>query len=447
MTRPFITLGAVVAAGFLSLVSSRAESRPEWQFDFGPGKVQPGCTQVTKSSAYDEIKGFGFLDTSVVKDADRGGADALRGDFCTSDGPFIFAARVPEGNYDVTVVLGDAKETSSTTVKAETRRLMLEKVETAPGKFETRTFTVNVRTPEIKGGGRVSINQREKGPPLVGHWDDKLSIEFNGRRPCVCGVNITPAPDVPTVYLAGDSTVTDQPGEPYAGWGQMLPRFFKPGIAVANHAESGLALYSFQAQHRLEKILSTMCKGDWLFIQFGHNDQKDKSPGSGPFTTYKENLKRFVAAARAKGGNPVLVTSMERRRWSGNEPQLTLADFAEAARQVGREENVPVIDLHAMSLQFYRALGPQQSTRAFVQYPANTYPGQDKPLKDDTHHNAYGGYELARCIVDGIIKNLPELAKHLAADAKPFDPSHPDSPDSFDLPASVVMKTEKPAGN
>ena len=229
----------------------------------------------------------------------------------------------------------------------------------------------------------------------------------------------------------------------------MLPRFFGPGVAVSNQAESGLALFSFERQKRLDKILSMMKKGDYLFIQFGHNDQKDKRADAGPFTTYKANLKRFVAAARSKGGIPVLVTPMERRRFDKNGKQTaTLADYAEAVRQVGTEEQVPVIDLNAMSLKFYAALGPAKSTKAFVHYPENTFFGQDKTLKDDTHHNNYGGYELARCVVEEIKINVPELAKHFAKDVGTFDPSNPDPPDKFEIPASPIAGgTEQPAGN
>jgi lysophospholipase L1-like esterase len=252
-----------------------------------------------------------------------------------------------------------------------------------------------------------------------------------------------------TVFLAGDSTVTDQSHEPYAGWGQMLPRFFEQGVAVSNQAESGLALFSFERQKRLEKILSMMKKGDYLFIQFGHNDQKDKRPDAGPFTTYKTSLKHFVAVARGKGGIPVLVTPMERRRFDDAGKQTaTLADYAAAVRQVGDEDKVPVIDLNAMSLKFYAALGPDKSTQAFVHYPANTFPGQDKPLKDDTHHNAYGGYELARCVVEGIKATVPELAAHLAKDAGTFDPAKPEQFEAVNIPASPITGSpEKPAGN
>ena len=398
------------------------------KFDFGSGKALPGVTRVAAGMSYDSARGFGFLSGAAT--------------------PAVFVVDVEEGNYDVTVRFGNAKSATSTTIKAESRRLMLEKVETAPGKFETRTFTVNVRKPVMGTGGTTSLNDREKGPPVTPDWDDHLSLEFNGKHPGVATMEIVPAKDATTIFLAGDSTVTDQRNEPWAGWGQMLPRFFGQGVAVSNQAESGLALFSFERQRRLEKVLSMMKKGDYLFIQFGHNDQKDKTPGAGPFTSYKVNLKRFVEAARGKGGTPVLVTPMERRRWEGNVLQPTLADYAEAVRQVGAEEKVPVIDLNAMSLKLYTALGPEKSTKAFVFYPANTFPGQDKELKDNTHHNAYGGYELARCIVEGIKANVPALAARLVKDAGTFDPATPDAVEKVDIPASPASgAVEKPAGS
>ena len=205
--------------------------------------------------------------------------------------------------------------------------------------------------------------------------------------------------------------------------GPNAAAFFDDHVAVANYAESGEALASFRSARRLDKILSSIKAGDYLFIQFGHNDQKDKAPGAGPFTSYKANLKQFVAAARAKNALPVLVTPMERRRFEGNKPAPTLADFAEAVRQVGKEDNVPVIDLNAMSLQLYAALGPEGTKKAFVHYAANTFPGQDKALRDDTHFNAYGGYELAKAVVEGIKTQVPALSKYLQDDVTPFDPS------------------------
>ncbi len=403
-------------------------------FDFNSGDAEPGYTRVAPGTAFDAKRGYGFLESR----------ESRPGQPCAK----VFAVDVDEGNYAVTVRFGDPSRATSTTVKAEARRLMLLKVETAAGTFVTRTFTVNVRHPVISTGVEVKLNGREKGPPVSPSWDGRLTLEFNGSHPGVSSVEIRPAKDALTVFLAGDSTVTDQAKEPYAGWGQMLPRFFKPEVALSNQAESGLALYSFEHQRRLEKILSMMKKGDYLFIQFGHNDQKDKSKSAGPFTSYKANLKRFVQAACGKGGLPVLVTPMERRRWADGKPQPTLADYADAMRQVGAEMNVPVVDLHAMSLKLYDALGAEKSEKAFVFYPAHTFPGQDKALADNTHHSTYGGYELARCVVEGIRAKVPGLAKHLADDVGTFDPSKPDAPEAVDIPASPLAgKTEKPAGS
>ncbi len=411
-----------LASGIAVLVCGPLANAAEFKFDFG-AKPRPGFTQVTPQMLHDAQRHFGFLDAAA-----------------TPDKPSIFAVDVEEGNYQVTIRFGGGPDASSTTIKAESRRLMIEKVETAPGKSETRTFTVNVRKPPISTGGVTSLNQRETGPPPVPDWDEHLTFEFNGKRPGVAAIEIKPVQDAVTVFVAGDSTVVDQRNEPWGSWAQMLPRFFGPDVAISNQAESGLALKSFESQKRLAKVLSMMKKGDYLFIQFGHNDQKDKSPGAGPFTSYKERLKNYIAAARAKGGIPVLVTPMERRRWKDGKPEATLTDFAEAVRQTGAEEKVPVVDLSAMSLQLYAALGLEKSKKAFAFYPANSFPGQAKELKDNTHPNVYGGYELARCVVEGVRANVPELAKHLAKDAGAFDPSKPDAPEAVDIPPSPWRK-------
>ncbi len=407
-----------------ALVSTAcAGTKPAGMFYFGEGTLPDGCTRVTPDKAFTDSRGYG----------------------CLEDQPNIFAVELPEGNYTVTVAFETPAAAAAATVKAESRRLMLMKQASADG--NVRRFTVNVRRPEIEGDGQVKLNSRETKPTMVADWDNMLTLEFLPGAEGVETIRIEPAPDAITVYIAGDSTVTDQRNEPWSGWGQELPRFFAPGVAVANHAESGRALFSFLWEKRLDKIMSTIKPGDYLFIQFGHNDQKDKREGAGPFTTYTQELQEYIAQVRDKDAFPVLVTPMERRRWKGGKPQETLTDYAEAMRQVGKEQNVPVIDLHAMSLKFYAAMGQEGSTSAFVHYPANTFPDQDKELKDDTHHNAYGAYELARCVVEGIKAQVPDLAKHLRGDVGSFDPSHPDDPDSLDLPASLDVAAEKPEGN
>src|SRR5262249_15799427 len=230
------------------------QAQANLKFDFGPGTVAPGYAQVIAGTVYNQELGYGFEPGASVSCLDRGGKDTLRSDFCTSDKPFYFSVALPEGNYNVSVTLGDGQAPTITTVKAELRRLVLEEIETLPGKFVARTFTVNVRTPKIAGDGEVKLKDREKTRKRWA-WDDKLTLEFNGAHTAVDAIEIVKV-DVPTVYLLGDSTVCDQPSEPYNSWGQMLPRFFKPGIAIANHAESGESLRSSLGAHRLDKVLS-----------------------------------------------------------------------------------------------------------------------------------------------------------------------------------------------
>lgn len=420
---------AANAAGFLS------------KFDFGSDAVAPGYTPVTPNTSYSAEAGYGFETGQAVTAENRGG-DPLRGDFITSAKPFLFSVKVPEGNYRVTVTLGDTTGTSSTTVKAEARRLMLENVPTPKGEIVTRRFIVNVRNrflvappKNAPGGSEVRLNDREQG---IATWDDKLTLEFNGSEPKVCAVEVEQV-DVPTVYLAGDSTVTDQPSEPGASWGQMLPRFFKPDIAIANHAESGETLKSFITGYRLDKLLSGMKPGDYLFIQFGHNDSKMSWPQTyvEAGTTYNAYLKVYIAEARRRGATPVLVTSMQRRTFdAAGKIQNSHGAYPDAVRQVAKEEGLAVIDLDLMSRKFYEALGPTVAPKAF-----------SAGGKDATHHDNYGAYELARCVVEGIKAAKLPLAQHLADDVGSFDPSRPDPVDTFPIPASPGYSAIKPRGD
>jgi len=431
-----ICFNAIALMSQLCSSAAYAQSRPSTstlRFDFGPGRVAPGYTQVLQTTTYTKELGYGIEAGSTVSCVDRGGPNALRSDLCSNDKPFFFSVTLPEGNYNVTITFGDSQADTITTVKAELRRLMLEEVRTASGKFTTRTFTVNIRSPQIPTGGVVKLKDREKTSEAWA-WDEKLTLEFNNQRPSVCAIEITKA-NVPTVFLLGDSTVCDQPLEPYNSWGQMLPRFFKPGIAIANHAESGESLRSSLGAKRLDKVLSLIKPGDYLFIQYAHNDEKEKGEGVGAFTTYKASLKRFVEEARKHGGIPVLITPMHRRTFDDH-GKITNShgDYPEAVRQAAKEENVPLIDLFAMSQRLYEAWGPEASKRAFAP-------------NDGTHHNNYGSYEVAKCIINGIKANKLELVKYLVSDVAPFDPSKPDAMDTFKVPASPQGTKVKPLGN
>jgi lysophospholipase L1-like esterase len=414
------------------------------RFDFGPGPVGEGMTQVLPENVYSETAGFGFEPNIPIKAVDRSGGNPVTRDFCTADVPFFFSAAVPEeGNYRVTVTLGDQAGESVTTIKAELRRLMVEEVRTAPGKFKTVSFIVNTRTPKIAAtddiaAGEVRLKAPRETTQEAWAWDNRITLEFNNARPAVCAAEITKV-DVPTIFLLGDSTVCDQWAEPYTSWGQMLPRFFKPTVAVANHGESGESYSASLGRRRIDKIASLMKPGDYLLMQFGHNDQKERGEGVGPFLNYKANVKKHIAMVRARGGIAVVVSPMERRAFDPNgKLKPSLADYAEASRQAAQEENVAFIDLNAMSKRFYEALGPEKSALAFAA------PGG---RQDNTHHNNYGAYALAKCIVQGIRDNKLAIAKEIVDDFQGFDPARPDPLEKFALPASPTRQVQRPLGN
>jgi lysophospholipase L1-like esterase len=427
-----------IVALIVSISITAYSQTNSWRFDFGNGPIDMEARQVKATTFYNEQSGYGFEPGSELIDSNR---------FVTSKLPFFFSVKLPEGNYKVTVTVGDPAGISITSIRAECRRLMVQEVQTKKGKFATVSFMVHVKDSLIHGTDRkVRLKPREIN---YLHWDNKLTLEFNDAQPKIQSLQIVPATDVTTVFLAGNSTVVDQAEEPYAAWGQMLPAFFQPEkVVIANYAESGEALNSFMSARRLEKVLSLMKPGDYLFIEFGHNDQKQKGKGVGPFTTYKRDLKHYISEVKKKGGIPVLVTSMHRRNFDSTGKIVnTLGDYPAAVRQTAAEENVALIDLNNMSKTLYEAWGPDKSQFAFVIYPANTFPGQDKELKDNTHFNPYGAYEIARCIAKGITDNKLGIARYLKKDYRTFNPARPDDLKKWHWPLSPRLNVTKPDGN
>lgn len=356
--------------------------------------------------------------------------------------PFYFSVKVPDGNYLVKVVLG-GKKNSNTTVRAEGRRLMMDNITTKRAKdTQEVSFTVNKRTPLIDEKNRVKIKDREKA---YFTWDDKLTLEFNGDMPAVKHIHIEKA-DVPTIYLCGNSTVVDQNYEPWASWGQMITRWFGPEVAISNHAESGLTARTFIASNRLDKILTTLKKGDYVFVEFGHNDEKEKKPGDGAWYHYQYQLKIFVDQVRKKGADIVFCTPTQRRAFNNDKKTLmnTHGDFPAAMKMVAEKENVPLIDLNSLTKTFFETLGYEDSKRALVHYPKEMY---GRELADNTHFNTYGAYEVAKCVVMGMKQlNLP-VVQYLRADWQDFNPAQPDDWKTFKWAPSRISENVKPDGN
>jgi len=418
-----------------------------FKFDFGGNRVEKGFIPITSTSKFDKKIGYGFMDISGLKSIDRG-ENTLTGDFITSDKPFYFSVVLPEGNYDIKLNLGDTKGSSETTVRVENRRLMLNDIKTKHGEVVEKQITVHVKDSIIRNqnGEKIGIVKLKPRETKYLHWDNLLTIEFNDKAPKVCSVIIQPNKTANTIYLTGDSTVVDAQYEPWASWGQMLPYFFVPNeVVIANYAESGETLKAFEDRHRIDKIWNKLKPGDYLFIQFGHNDQK---AGNSTKSGYRKRLKEWILKTKELGAIPVLVTSMNRRVFDKNNKIVnTLDDFPDAMREIAKEEKVDLIDLNKLSKTLFEAMGPEKAKKAFVYYPANSYPNQPTALADDTHFNPYGAYELAKCVVKSIVdQNLP-LKKYISKIEKNFNPNKPDAVEKFHWPESIFMESLKPDGN
>lgn len=401
-----------------------------------PAEATPGneartqCIQFTPDTRFDTNGKFGY--------------DILPSPDGKSNAAFFVSVQVPDGNYRVSVTLGDRRKSGATTVRAESRRLFLENIPTQKGEFKTFTFTVNKRNTRISGTEAVRIKPRERSKL---NWDDKLTLEFNGARPLCAAICIERDDRVPTVFLAGNSTVVDQDEEPWASWGQMIPRFFDERVCFANYAESGESANTFIQAGRLAKALSQMKPGDYLLMEFGHNDQKQKGPGKGAYYSFATSLKTFIDEVRMRGGTPILATPTCRRAFKDGKIQNTHEDYPEAVAWIAAREQVLLIDLQEMTRTLFEAMGEEASKKAFVHYPAGTFPRQARAFADNTHFNPYGAYEIAKCVIEeGKRLQLPFM-EYLRKDYAPFRPDKPDDAGTFHWDASPFVELQKPDGN
>jgi len=391
----------------------------------------PKTFDLANTPRYSDDKGYGF--------------DRIATPTQGSNKPFYFSVKIPDGNYKVTVKLGSKTQDGNTTVRGESRRLFIENLSTKKGQFVEESFIINKRSPRITKKESVKIKEREKNRL---NWDDRLTLEFNGDAPVCESIHIeTASSSVITVFLCGNSTVVDQENEPWASWGQMIPKYFNTDVAIANYAESGLSANTFIGDKRLKKALSQMKKGDYCFIEFGHNDQKQKGPGKGAYYSFATSLKTFIDEVQAKGAHPVLVTPTRRRRFDKSGQSLNShGEFPDAMHWVAKNENVPLIDLNAMTATLLEAFGEKESKKIFVHYPLGSFEGQTREFADNTHFSTYGAYQIAKCVIEGMKTSVPELTKHLKIDTK-YDPSRPDDPDTFKWWWSPFTEMEKPDGD
>lgn len=403
-----------------------------FKFQFGAEKAAPGYTLVSPTQQYSKETGFGFETGATLRAVAKAGANPIQAGAITSDRPFQFSVAVPEGNYRVNITLGDPEKETVVTIKSERRRLMVERLQVPAGQFVTRTILANVRTPKISTGGQVNLNDREMNKETGAinslNWDDKLTIGFSDTHPAVAAMEIEKVTDAITLFILGDSTTTDQDGG--GSWGQMAPRWFGPGVVVANHAESGETLRGFMMHRRWDKVLDSVKPGDYVFIVFGTNDSKQRGAQNmyagqdfsqtyaEADTTYRELLKKFAAEVTAKKGHPIIGSPAARRGETQN--PSSLGAWAISAMAAAKEINVPGVDLSGMGFELNKSLGAD-AARLYA---------------DGTHPSEYGAYMWSKCVVLGIKQSNLPLAKYIVEDFGNFDPTHPKPlPTELNLPA------------
>ncbi len=435
MRRLFSTITLALAA-LLPLGAVHAQAQPAAQapaaagvqrFHFGSGPAPAGAVHVAADTPYSAERGHGFEPLAPSSASAR-----------------YFSVALPEGSYRVTATLGGTPDAGNTTVKAELRRLVLQNVPTAPRGAADTSFTVHVRNALISAGpnraaGQVALRVPRESVDEAWNWDGKLTLEIHGGSRTLQAVRIEPVV-VPLLFVLGDSTVADQSREPYASWGQMLPRWLGPGAAVVSLAQSGETFRDSLQRRRLDKILALARPGDTVLMQYGHNDQKQLRDGSGSVASYQAEIRQHLTALQAARLQPVLVTPVERRFFEPDGSlRHTLAEHVAAMRAVAAEAQVPLLDLNAASRTLYAAYGPAQAPALFAT-------GADGRV-DPTHHNNAGAWLLAGLVAQGLQELKLPIGAQLRRDAPVVNAARPPALADIGIAPSPLTTQQRPAGD
>lgn len=215
------------------------------------------------------------------------------------------------------------------------------------------------------------------------------------------------------VYMVGDSTMSDKKAEVYpeTGWGQVFDEFFDEQVTVHNHAVNGRSTKSFITEGRWQTVLDSLKQGDYVFIQFGHNDQKDQDSAryTDPYGTYSQNLEKYVRESRDKGATPILLTSIVRRKFDENGQLLdTHDDYPLAMRAVAKELDVGLIDLQKLTADLVQSMGDEPSKEVYLwTEPNDRFP---EGRQDDTHLRVVGAKKVAELVANELVKLPNDLA-------------------------------------
>lgn len=254
---------------------------------------------------------------------------------------------------------------------------------------------------------------------------------------CVLSLSAYKKNEKITIFMIGDSTMANKDisgGKMERGWGMMLKNFFTEDVIVDNHALNGRSSKSFISEGHWQKVVEKIKPGDYVFIQFGHNDEKDDPKRhTDPGTTFDENLRKFVKETRMRGGIPVLFNSVVRRIFTNSTTAVadddtrsnssadlvegdtlvdTHGDYLLSPRNVARELDVPFVDANKITHDLEQGLGPDKSKKLHMWYLPNEVPSLPKGRQDNTHYNVYGAYVVAGLLADAVSDAVPELRQY-----------------------------------
>ena len=254
---------------------------------------------------------------------------------------------------------------------------------------------------------------------------------------CVLSLSAYKKNEKITIFMIGDSTMANKDisgGKMERGWGMMLKNFFTVDVIVDNHALNGRSSKSFISEGHWQKVVEKIKPGDYVFIQFGHNDEKDDPKRhTDPGTTFDENLRKFVKETRMRGGIPVLFNSVVRRIFTNSTTAVadddtrsnssagliegdtlvdTHGDYLLSPRNVARELDVPFVDANKITHDLVQGLGPDKSKKLHMWYLPNEVPSLPKGRQDNTHYNVYGAYVVAGLLADAVSDAVPELRQY-----------------------------------
>lgn len=377
-----------------------------FKFDFGPGRVADGYRQVLQSTAYSSGMGYGFGDPTKVACVNRGQPDPLLEDYCSPNGT-SFVIDLPQGDYSVTVRSGDQTGANSTEIYVQFYTEPKAKISSSAGKFGKADFKVYVE-------------------------NNQLKIYVQGTNRIINALEITRLPErqpgaKPTVYIASDSTAASYSENvyPLTGWGQRINNYFTSAALFNNRAIGGRSSKSYVFEGHLDNILTEIRPGDYLFFQWGHNDNQSTdnlcstnktycNRNTKPYTSYKEYLKKYVDGARFHKANPVIITPMGKRNYDAEGNFVNdFADYSDAARQVAAENQVPLIDLNEKSIAFYNRIGVEATKEVFLYTDPFEYPAYQTGKEDKVHFQDYGAKQLAKIIAASVKELQLPLARYL----------------------------------